>query len=221
PPRPTPLYTLSLHDALPIYQAARDRHRPDYGKGRAVHSQANDCPAYISRDEQDRPGAGQRLPPRHAGSSLLPSGLPSNGSCLPLPLEPLEWPSLGNGRYRFVKGGPRGVPFWPADADSGGFWRPRTPRKVDASRAFRHLEPAAAANDRESRGNLMKNSELASGETAPENKTEGKVDAAQPPRVRAANEDSPTGGALYRMIARRPSRKIWGAAALASLFTLG
>lgn len=67
----------------------------------------------------------------------------------------------------------------------------------------------------------MKNSELASGETAPENKTEGKVDAAQPPRVRAANEDSPTGGALYRMIARRPSRKIWGAAALASLFTLG
>lgn len=63
----------------------------------------------------------------------------------------------------------------------------------------------------------MKNNELASGETAPASK----VDPAQAPRVRAANEDSPTGGALYRMIARRPSRNIWGAAALASLFTLG
>lgn len=63
----------------------------------------------------------------------------------------------------------------------------------------------------------MKNTELASGETAPESK----IEASQAPRVRAANEDSPTGGALYRMIARRPSRKIWGAAALASLFTLG
>ena len=41
------------------------------------------------------------------------------------------------------------------------------------------------------------------------------------PRVRAANEDSPTGGALYRMIARRPSPKIIGVAALASLLWLG
>ncbi len=41
------------------------------------------------------------------------------------------------------------------------------------------------------------------------------------PRVQAANEDSPTGGALYRMIARKPSKRIFGAAALASLFCLG
>lgn len=39
--------------------------------------------------------------------------------------------------------------------------------------------------------------------------------------VRAANEDSPTGGALYRMIARRPSKRIAGAAMLASLVWLG
>ncbi|MEX0840393.1 MAG: hypothetical protein WD034_12750 [Parvibaculum sp.] len=45
--------------------------------------------------------------------------------------------------------------------------------------------------------------------------------AAAEPQVRAANEDSPTGGALMKLIARRPSRRIIGAAAVASLFVLG
>lgn len=39
--------------------------------------------------------------------------------------------------------------------------------------------------------------------------------------VKAANEDTPTGGALYRLIARRPSRRIPGAALLATLFCAG
>lgn len=68
----------------------------------------------------------------------------------------------------------------------------------------------------------MKNRDLAPTETkadatAPTPSTEGET--ALP--VRAANEDSPTGGALYRMIARRPSKRIIGAAALASIFCLG
>ncbi|MEP0708579.1 MAG: hypothetical protein ABJL17_08625 [Parvibaculum sp.] len=71
----------------------------------------------------------------------------------------------------------------------------------------------------------MKNRDLAPGDTAAASE-----DARAPqkapetdaePRVQAANEDSPTGGALYRMIARKPSKRIFGAAALASLFCLG
>lgn len=66
----------------------------------------------------------------------------------------------------------------------------------------------------------MKNKELQQDETA--SGGDGSKPAAESaPKVRAANEDSPTGGALYRMIARRPSPKIIGAAALASLLWLG
>tara|TARA_R110000824_G_scaffold390760_17_gene588012 strand:- start:49540 stop:51795 length:2256 start_codon:yes stop_codon:yes gene_type:complete len=39
--------------------------------------------------------------------------------------------------------------------------------------------------------------------------------------VKAANEDTPTGGALYRMIARRPSKRIPAVALVASFFCLG
>lgn len=39
--------------------------------------------------------------------------------------------------------------------------------------------------------------------------------------VKAANEDTPTGGALYRLIARRPSKRIPAAALLATLFCAG
>ncbi|HMM13759.1 MAG TPA: hypothetical protein PKA57_03965 [Parvibaculum sp.] len=39
--------------------------------------------------------------------------------------------------------------------------------------------------------------------------------------VQAANEDSPTAGALYRLIARRPSKTIPASAAIATLFCLG
>jgi hypothetical protein len=39
--------------------------------------------------------------------------------------------------------------------------------------------------------------------------------------VKAANEDTPTGGALYRLIARRPSRRIPAIALVATLFCLG
>lgn len=45
--------------------------------------------------------------------------------------------------------------------------------------------------------------------------------AANEPPVKAANEDSPAAGALYRLIARRPSKRIPTAAAVASLFCLG
>ncbi|PKP78318.1 MAG: hypothetical protein CVT81_04675 [Alphaproteobacteria bacterium HGW-Alphaproteobacteria-3] len=72
-------------------------------------------------------------------------------------------------------------------------------------------------------GKLMKNKDMASSETPQE--TPGEAAAGKPAEagapVRAANEDSPTGGALYRMIARRPSRRIPLAAALASLLWLG
>lgn len=40
-------------------------------------------------------------------------------------------------------------------------------------------------------------------------------------QVRAANEDSPTAGALYRLIARRPSRRIPAAAFVLTFFCLG
>jgi hypothetical protein len=39
--------------------------------------------------------------------------------------------------------------------------------------------------------------------------------------VKAANEDTPTGGALYRLIARRPSKRIPALALLATLFCAG
>lgn len=39
--------------------------------------------------------------------------------------------------------------------------------------------------------------------------------------VKAANEDTPTGGALYRMIARRPSKRIPAIALVVSFFCLG
>lgn len=45
--------------------------------------------------------------------------------------------------------------------------------------------------------------------------------AANEPLVKAANEDSPAAGALYRLIARRPSKRIPAVAAVASLFCLG
>lgn len=48
----------------------------------------------------------------------------------------------------------------------------------------------------------------------------GEAAAAEPP-VKAANEDSPTAGALYRLIARRPSKRIPAIAAVATLFALG
>lgn len=67
-------------------------------------------------------------------------------------------------------------------------------------------------------GKLMKNRDLAPGETSGDAPA-GAAETALP--VRAANEDSPTGGALYRMIARRPSKRIIAVAALASLFCLG
>ncbi|MDO8288955.1 MAG: hypothetical protein Q7T44_07030 [Parvibaculum sp.] len=41
------------------------------------------------------------------------------------------------------------------------------------------------------------------------------------PTVKAANEDTPTGGALYRLIARRPSKRIPTIALLTTLFWLG
>lgn len=72
-------------------------------------------------------------------------------------------------------------------------------------------------------GKLMKNKDMASSDTPRE--TPGETAAGKPAEagapVRAANEDSPTGGALYRMIARRPSKRIPLAAALAGLLWLG
>lgn len=66
----------------------------------------------------------------------------------------------------------------------------------------------------------MKNNELPQGETKGKTHEAEAAEDAEP-KVRAANEDSPTGGALYRMIARRPSPRIYGAAALASLAVIG
>ncbi len=59
----------------------------------------------------------------------------------------------------------------------------------------------------------MKNLDLAS--KAPE------TAATIEPTVKAANEDSPAAGALYRLIARRPSRRIPATALVATLFCLG
>ena len=70
-------------------------------------------------------------------------------------------------------------------------------------------------------GKLMKNRDLAPGDTAAASEDAKASQTEAEPRVQAANEDSPTGGALYRMIARRPSKRIFGAAALASLFCIG
>ncbi|PKQ01942.1 MAG: hypothetical protein CVT73_20830, partial [Alphaproteobacteria bacterium HGW-Alphaproteobacteria-12] len=70
----------------------------------------------------------------------------------------------------------------------------------------------------------MKNKDMASSETqqeTPGDATAGKPAAEAGAPVRAANEDSPTGGALYRMIARRPSKRIPLAAVLAGLLWLG
>ncbi|MAB14592.1 hypothetical protein [Parvibaculum sp.] len=66
----------------------------------------------------------------------------------------------------------------------------------------------------------MKNSDLASdAPTSPEEKPAPV--AATAAGVRAANEDSPSGGALYRMISRRPNPRILTLAVLASIFVLG
>ncbi|HUD52165.1 hypothetical protein [Parvibaculum sp.] len=59
----------------------------------------------------------------------------------------------------------------------------------------------------------MKNLDLAS--KAPD------VTAGIEQPVKAANEDSPAAGALYRLIARRPSKRIPAVALVASLFSLG
>ncbi|MFN4354927.1 hypothetical protein [Parvibaculum sp.] len=67
----------------------------------------------------------------------------------------------------------------------------------------------------------MKNKELPQDETASGTDAGKSAPADGNLPVRAANEDSPTGGALYRMIARRPSPGIIGAAAVASIFWLG
>lgn len=47
------------------------------------------------------------------------------------------------------------------------------------------------------------------------------AEAAAEAQVKAANEDSPTAGALYRLIARRPSRRIPAVAAVVTFFCLG
>ena len=67
--------------------------------------------------------------------------------------------------------------------------------------------------------NLMKNKDLPSPSGAAES-ADASPDAAGP-RVRAANEDSPTGGALMKLIQRRPSPRILGTALVASLGVLG
>ncbi|NIJ41091.1 hypothetical protein FHS78_001372 [Parvibaculum indicum] len=65
----------------------------------------------------------------------------------------------------------------------------------------------------------MKNSDLAS--DAPSSPEEKPAPVAAGTGVRAANEDSPTGGALYRMISRRPNPRILTLAVVASVFVLG
>ncbi|ABS64125.1 hypothetical protein Plav_2516 [Parvibaculum lavamentivorans DS-1] len=68
-------------------------------------------------------------------------------------------------------------------------------------------------------GKLMKNNDLVPDEAPADAAAKAEADTAL--AIRAANEDSPTGGALYRMIARRPSKRIIGVAALASIFCIG
>ncbi|WP_339831768.1 hypothetical protein [uncultured Parvibaculum sp.] len=65
----------------------------------------------------------------------------------------------------------------------------------------------------------MKNNDLPS-KTGAADKPASATDAAEP-KVRAANEDSPETGALFRLIQRRPSRQIPLAALTASVFLLG
>ncbi|PKQ08006.1 MAG: hypothetical protein CVT72_01110 [Alphaproteobacteria bacterium HGW-Alphaproteobacteria-11] len=65
----------------------------------------------------------------------------------------------------------------------------------------------------------MKNKDLPSRSGAAES-ADASPDTAEPP-VRAANEDSPTGGALMKLIQRRPSPRILGTALVASLAVLG
>ncbi|MBX3496428.1 MAG: hypothetical protein KF769_09320 [Parvibaculum sp.] len=65
----------------------------------------------------------------------------------------------------------------------------------------------------------MKNKDLPSPSGAAESGN-ASPDTAEPP-VRAANEDSPTGGALMKLIQRRPSPRILGTALVASLAVLG
>ena len=71
----------------------------------------------------------------------------------------------------------------------------------------------------------MANLELATDKNADDAASDPKPDAASETatetKVKAANEDSPTGGALYRLIARRPSRRIPATALVATLFCLG
>ncbi|HEY4343071.1 MAG TPA: hypothetical protein VGN05_01885 [Parvibaculum sp.] len=59
--------------------------------------------------------------------------------------------------------------------------------------------------------------ELAPGKSA----NDAAPDASAETTVKAANEDSPSGGALYRLIARRPSKRIPATAVVATLFCLG
>jgi hypothetical protein len=59
--------------------------------------------------------------------------------------------------------------------------------------------------------------ELAPGKSANDAAPEAPVETT----VKAANEDTPSGGALYRLIARRPSKRIPATAVVATLFCLG
>jgi hypothetical protein len=65
----------------------------------------------------------------------------------------------------------------------------------------------------------MANLELATGKGASEAapSSEARAEAL----IKAANEDTPSGGALYRLIARRPSKRIPATAFVASLFCIG
>ena len=66
----------------------------------------------------------------------------------------------------------------------------------------------------------MKNSDLASDASASANEKPAPTPATGQ-GVRAANEDTPSGGQLYRMISRRPNPRILTLATLASIFVLG
>lgn len=67
----------------------------------------------------------------------------------------------------------------------------------------------------------MANLELAVDKGAADAASDPMSGAANETTVKAANEDSPSGGALYRLIARRPSRRIPAVAIVATLFCLG
>lgn len=82
------------------------------------------------------------------------------------------------------------------------------------------LTRGAPSDTLESSGNagkyIMANLELAPGTSGASLASEPVAEAP----VKAANEDSPTAGALYRLIARRPSKRIPAIALAASLFCL-